>query len=72
MKQNDIFKYLLYVQYIVSYILIQVNEGIVKLVTLMVKGFEQSFKNLNVIPIWYCDNSLTINIIMFLKYLILR
>jgi hypothetical protein len=59
MKQNDISKYLLYVQYIMPYILIQVNEGIAKLVTLMVKGFEQSFKSLNVIPISNCDNSLT-------------
>jgi hypothetical protein len=41
------------------YILIQVNESIAKLVTLMVKGFEQSFKSLNVIPISNCDNSLT-------------
>jgi hypothetical protein len=59
MKQNDILKYLFYVQYIMPYILIQVNKGITKLVTLMVKGFEQSFKSLNVIPISYFDNSLT-------------
>jgi hypothetical protein len=51
MKKNGIFKYLFYVQYIVHYILIQVNEGIAKLVTLMVEGFEQSFKSLNVITI---------------------
>jgi hypothetical protein len=32
-------KYLFHVHYITPYILIQVNEGIAKLVTLMVKGF---------------------------------
>jgi hypothetical protein len=37
MKQKDIY-YIFHVQYIMSYILIQVNEGVAKLVTLMVKG----------------------------------
>jgi hypothetical protein len=38
MKQKDIFKKLFHVQYIMPYILIQINESIAKLVTLMVKG----------------------------------
>jgi hypothetical protein len=32
--------YIFHVQYIMSYILIQVNESIAKLVTLMVHGFK--------------------------------
>jgi hypothetical protein len=39
MKQKDIFlKYLFRVQYIMPYILIQINESIAKLVTLMVES----------------------------------
>jgi hypothetical protein len=43
MKQKDILKnyiyiYIYHVQYIMPYILIQVNEGITKSITLMVKG----------------------------------
>jgi hypothetical protein len=33
------FKYLFHAHYIMPYILIQVNEGIAKVVTLMVEGF---------------------------------
>jgi len=45
MKQKDLKKkYLFRAQYIMPYILIQINEGSAKLVTLMVKGLEQSLK----------------------------
>jgi hypothetical protein len=38
MKQNDFFFLIFHFQYIMPYILIQVNESIAKLVTLMVEG----------------------------------
>jgi len=57
MKQKDI--YILHVQYIMLYILIQVNEGIAKLVTLMVKVHLTKSWNLNAILVSYCDNPLT-------------
>jgi len=38
MKQGHFFLKKFHVQYIMPYILIQVNEGITKLVTLMVEG----------------------------------
>jgi hypothetical protein len=38
MKQKDFLKYIFHVQYIMPYILIQINEGIAKFFTLMVEG----------------------------------
>ncbi len=39
MKQKDFFlQKIFHVQYIMPYILIQINEGIAKLVTLMIEG----------------------------------
>jgi hypothetical protein len=44
MKQKDFFKYLFHAQYNMPYILIQVNEGITKVFTLMVESpLEQSY-----------------------------
>jgi hypothetical protein len=51
--------YIFHVQYIMLYILIQVNEGIAKLVTLMVKGHLNKVMVFNAIPVLYCDNPLT-------------
>jgi hypothetical protein len=44
MKQNNVFKYLFHVHYMMLNILIQGNEGIVKFITLMLEGpLEQSY-----------------------------
>jgi hypothetical protein len=45
MKQKDFFKYLFHAQYIMLYILIQINEGIAKFFTLMDgrRSLEQSY-----------------------------
>ncbi len=44
MKQNNVFKYLFHVHYVMPNILIQGNEGIVKFITLMLEGLlEQSY-----------------------------
>jgi len=40
MQQKDLLKKLFHVQYIMPYTLIQINESIAKLVTLMVEGLE--------------------------------
>jgi hypothetical protein len=47
------------------YILIQINEGIAKLVTLMILGLEEGLKGLNAIPISYYNNSLTMKHTIF-------
>jgi hypothetical protein len=49
--------------------LIQINESIAKLVTLMVEGLGAKLKSLNVIPTLYCDNSLTMKYKNILKIL---
>jgi hypothetical protein len=44
------FKYLFHVHCIITYIMIQVNEGIAKLFTLMIKGNLTKLCSLNAIP----------------------
>jgi hypothetical protein len=60
MKQKDNLKNkLFHFQYIMLYILIQINEGIAKLVILMVESTWIKLWSLNAIDVLYCDNPLT-------------